>query len=67
MTGQFFEDFHSSSNNFATTSLRIPVVGFFTFRSPNLALFVKKGPLKFSDLKIVTERGIGKSYVVVNL
>ena len=49
------------------TSLRISVVRFFKFHSPNLAIIRKKGPLKFSDLKIVTESGIGKSYGAVNL
>ena len=56
MTDQFFEGFLSSS-----------IVEFFTFHSPNLAIIRKKGPLRFSDLKIVTEGGIGKSYVVVHL
>ena len=64
MTGQFFEDFQSSSINFATTSLRISVVEFFTFHSPYLAIIrKKKGPLRFSYLKILTEKGIGKSNV----
>ena len=67
MAGHFFDDFQSSSISFATTSLRISVVEFFTFHSPNLAIIREKGPVGFSDLKIVTERGIGKSYVVLNL
>ena len=42
MTGQFFEDFQSSYIKFATTSLRISVVGIFTFHSANLAIIRKK-------------------------
>ena len=61
MTGQFFEDFQSSSITFATTSLRISVVEFFTFHSPYLPIIRKKGPLRFSYLKIVAEKGIGRS------
>ena len=67
MAGHFFDDFQSSSISFATASLRISVVEFFTFHSTNLAIIREKRPLGFSDFKIVTERGIRKSYVVLNL
>ena len=42
MAGHFFDDFQSSSISFATTSLRISVVEFFTFHSPNLAIICEK-------------------------
>ena len=42
MAGHFFDDFQSSSISFATTSLRISVVEFFTFHSPNLAIIREK-------------------------
>ena len=45
MTGEFFEDFQSSYVNFTTTSLRISVVGIFTFHSPNLAIIRKQQDL----------------------
>ena len=67
MAGHFFDDFQSSSISFATTSLRISVVEFFTFHSPNLAIIPEKRTPRIFGLKIVTERGIGKSYVVLNL
>ena len=67
MTGQFFEDFQSSSINFATTPLRISVIEFFTFHSPYLAIIRKKGPLRLSYLKIVTEKRYRKILRVVNL
>ena len=67
MTGQFFEDFQSSSITFATTSLRISVVEFFTFHSPYLAIIRKKRTPKF----FVFENSDGKRYrkilCVVNL
>ena len=67
MAGHFFDDFQSSFISFATTSLRILQSSFSHFTPQIWLSFVKKGPLGFSDLKIVTERGIGKSYVVLNL
>ena len=59
MTGQFFEDFQSSSINFATTSLRISVVEFFTFHSPYLAIIRKK---KRTPKIFVFENSDGKRY-----
>ena len=67
MAGHFFDDFQSSSISFATTSLRISVVEFFTLHSPNLAIIPEKRTPRIFGFEIVTERGIGKSYVVLNL
>ena len=69
ITGQFFEDFQSSSINFATTSLRISVVEFFTFHSPYIYLAIVR---KIGSPKIfVFENSDGKRYqkilCVVNL
>ena len=51
MSGQFFKNFQSSSINFATTSLRISVVGFFTFHSPNLAIIHERRTPKIFGFK----------------
>ena len=68
MAGHFFDDFQSSSIS-ASQRLRYEFLwSSFSHFTPQIWLsFLKKGPLGFSDLKIVTERGIGKSYVVLNL
>ena len=67
MAGHFFDDFQSSSMSFATSSLRISVVEFFTFHSPNLAIIREKKAPRIFGFKNSDGTGIGKSYVVLNL